>query len=133
MNENSAVALQKLRYAQASFSNFHSLLSVAECTENIFLHPISYCSWKSFSSSFIITLDHFTPLYPSLVHKTRKGAEGKVLTNIVPDTKLFQRSSTRHINEGINKWVNTFRQFFRNLWKYPLPPWHDMKKTNVCK
>lgn len=129
MNQNSAVVLQKHRHVQTWLSKFHYCITMVllhgtiVCTRihwKCFLHQISYWSWKYVSSIFIITLAHLTPLHPSLIHKTRKRVEDKVLTNTVLDTKwAFYRSLNEHINKGINIWVNTFWPLSRSFGKYP--------------
>lgn len=73
------------------FSNFYDLLSLAEHTENMFLHQMS-CFWNYSFPSFIIHFSHLTPLYHSLVSQAEKCAEGKVLTNTAPDTSAHSEA-----------------------------------------
>ena len=118
--ENSAAVLQKHRYVQTWFSKFHYLLSVPEHTESISCtkYHTGHENMSLLPSSLPLTT--LPPCTPGLIHKTRKGAEDRVLTNIVLDAKwAFQRSLSEHINEGINKWANTLWQLFRSLCKYP--------------
>lgn len=138
INRDSAVVLQKHKYEICpNVTQQFPLPIVSGRVHKEYFSCTEYQngSWKYLFSSFIITLDRFTPLHLSWVHKGRKWAEGKLLTNVVPDRKwAFQRSLTSCKNEQINKGVNTFGQFFRiSVCKYT--PWssHKMKKTNVWK
>lgn len=111
INRDSAVVLQKHKYEICpNVTQQFPLPIVSGRVHKEYFSCTEYQngSWKYLFSSFIITLDRFTPLHLSWVHKGRKWAEGKLLANVVPDRKwAFQRSLTSCKNEQIREWTHS--------------------------